>query len=86
MRQNTTTTTDNNVIHPDWIKLSEAIAEILNNPATPAALFNPVIEFLQDEATGMFSRFLRDPEMIQRILVEASVDASLNEEVAHASN
>lgn len=67
---------------PAWTRLANAISELATNPTTPVALYNSVIDFLNSEGSDLWGKLIVTPPMIQKILIEASV----NQEVSHAKN
>jgi hypothetical protein len=57
-----------------WPRLANAVAEIVTNPATPSALYNDVMAFLNSEGSGLWGKLITMPPMIQKILIEARIN------------
>lgn len=73
-------------IHPDWVALSEAVAVIATNKATPEALRQPVVDFLSSESGAIWGGLMVRPATIQAILVAASIRQDHEEEANDVAN
>ncbi len=57
---------------PNWIRLAEAMSEIITNDATPTELYNLVTDYLSSNSGDIWGRLMVQKAMIVKILVAAS--------------
>jgi len=71
-----------NTMHPDWLRLADAVAEICSNGATPADLKNSVLDFLHSNSGDTWGKLIVTPPMIVKILVHSKIAEENETEVS----
>lgn len=59
--------------HTEWIKVAQAIRDIVTSPVTPSRLYNDVMSFLNDHSSELWNDLMKSPEIIVKILVTAGI-------------
>lgn len=56
----------------EWIKVAQAIRDIVTSDVTPPRLYNDVMGFLNDHSSDLWDDLMKSPEIILRILIIAA--------------
>lgn len=58
--------------HTEWIKVAQAIRDIVTSDVTPSRLYNDVMGFLNDHSSDLWNDLMKSPGIIVRILLIVS--------------